>query len=99
MVTKVDDLLRRRCRAEPVGQPLPARQRGRRTGRQVPAAVAADVDEVRLEPIAVDGSQHRLGGRDTHLVLGRATAGEDADPLASIGHDPSSGQSPTNSIS
>ena len=46
----------------------------------MPAPFAIDVDEVRLEAIAVDRAQHRLGRRHAHLVLGRPASGEDADP-------------------
>ena len=64
---------------EPGQRRAVAEQRGRAVGQQ-PAPVAVDVDQVRLEPIAVDRPQDRLGRRDAHLVLGRAAAGEDADP-------------------
>ena len=80
----------------PASEAPAAELRGRPVG-QHPAPVAVDVDEVRLEAVAVDRAQHRLGRRDAHLVLGRAASGEDAD--AQPAHARGSGQSPTNSIS
>ena len=94
------DLLRRAGRPEQPGQRRSRLQeRGRPVG-QMPAALAVDVQQVRLEAIAIDGAEHGLGRRDADLVLGRATAGEDPD--AHAGHErPSEGpsQAPTNSIS
>ena len=101
--------LRRRQGAEDAGQ-RPRAELGRRTVRQQPAPVAIDVDEEGLEPLAVDGAQHRVGRCDADLVLGGAPAGEDADADAwrrSCAHQaagwgrpaPRAPQSPTNSIS
>ncbi len=78
--------------------------------RQEPATVTIDVDEKRLEPIAIDCPQHGLGRRDADLVLCRSATGEDPDPKALLAHVPASlpvavaqrsaaPQSPTNSIS
>ena len=85
--------------AQQAGQAGRPQLRGRAC-RQMPAPLAVDVDQVRLVALAVDGAQHRFGGRDAHLVLGRLAAGEDADPQAPAHACPSgASQSPTNSIS
>ena len=86
----------RRRRGRASERPV-AELRGRALG-QHPAPLSVDVDEIRLEAVAVDRAQHRLGRRDAHLVLCRAASGEDRRPrnrLMRCG----SGQSPTNSIS
>ena len=54
----------------------------RRAIGQMPSALAVDVDQVRLEPVAIDGTQHGIGRADAHLVLRRSASGEDADAQA-----------------
>ena len=80
MRAKAGDLLARARGADEARQRGPvAELRGRAVG-QHPAPFPIDVDEIRLEAVAVDRPQHRLGRRHAHLVLGRAASGEDADP-------------------
>jgi len=62
-------LLRRRRRAEELGQRLLSEE-GRRAGGQMPATLAVDEHEIWLEPLAVDRTQDGVRRADADLVLG-----------------------------
>jgi hypothetical protein len=66
---QVGHLLGGRHRPEQPGQ-RPRTELRRGSLGQQPAAIAVDVDKERLESVAVDGAEDRLGRGDAHLVLG-----------------------------